>query len=313
MRARAGNPHLGEDRLAAQDDKVTTAPQVIKAPQAIKVPWRDRAGRFSGLKATCFAALFLPGLWVLGQALTGTLGPRPVTEAIHELGLWTIRLLFLALAITPLRQAWRWQGLIQIRRMVGVGAFCYVLAHVSGYVVDQGFDLVKVLSEIVSRIYLTIGILAVLALVPLAATSTDAMVRRIGGRNWRRLHQLIYGIAVLATIHFFMQSKLFVDEATVMGGLYLWLMGYRLLARRGAVPVWRLACLGVAAAALTAFGEAAWFWLTRGVDLTRVLGANFSTVTGIRPAVYVLGITAVVTLVALLRAAPLWAGQRARA
>ena len=100
MRAGAGSPHLGEDRLAAQDDKVTTAPQVIKAPQAIKVPWRDRAGRFSALKATCFAALFLPGLWVLGQALIGTLGPRPVTEAIHELGLWTIRLLFLALAIT---------------------------------------------------------------------------------------------------------------------------------------------------------------------------------------------------------------------
>lgn len=297
--------------MAARDDTVTTASQVIK-PQAIKVPWRDRSGRFSALKAGCFAALFLPGLWVLGQALTGTLGPRPVTEAIHELGLWTIRLLFLALAITPLRQAWRWPALLQIRRMIGVAAFCYVLAHVSGYVVDQGFDLAKVLSEIVSRIYLTIGILAVLALAPLAATSTDAMIRRIGGRNWRRLHQLIYGIAVLATIHYFMQSKLYVDEATVMAGLYLWLMGYRLLAWRGPVPVWRLACLGVAAAALTASGEAAWFWLTRGIDPTRVLMANLGTVTGVRPAVYVLGITAAVTLVALLRALPQRTAQRVR-
>ena len=298
--------------MAARDDTVTTAPQVIKPP-AIKVPWRDRSGRFSALKAGCFAALFLPGLWVLGQALTGTLGPRPVTEAIHELGLWTIRLLFLALAITPLRQAWRWPALLQIRRMIGVAAFCYVLAHVSGYVVDQGLDLAKVLSEIVSRIYLTIGILAVLALAPLAATSTDAMIRRIGGRNWRRLHQLIYGIAVLAAIHYFMQSKLYVDEATVMGGLYLWFMGYRLLAWRGPVTLWRLACLGVAAAALTASGEAAWFWLTRGIDPTRVLMANLGTATGVRPAVYVLGITASVTLVALLRALPQRAAQRVRA
>ena len=278
-----------------------------------RFPWQERNGRFSPLKAVCFAALFLPGLWVLGQALLGQLGPRPVTEAIHELGLWTIRLLFLTLAITPLRAAWRWPQLILVRRMIGVAAFCYVVAHVSGYVVDQGFDLAKVLSEIVSRFYLTFGAIAVFGLAALAATSTDGMIRRLGGRKWRRLHQLGYGIAVLASIHYFMQSKLFVDEATVMGGLYLWLMGYRLLAWRGPVPLWRLAALSVAASALTALGEAGYYALTRGVDLGRVLAANFTTVTGIRPAVYVLGITLAVTLVALLRAAPLRAGQRARA
>ena len=161
--------------------------------------------------------------------------------------MWTIRLLFLALAVTPLRQAWRWPQLILLRRMIGVAAFCYVVAHVSGYVVDQAFDLTKVFSEIVSRIYLTIGAVAVLGLAALAATSTDAMIRRIGGRNWRRLHQAGYGIAMLATIHFFMQSKLFVGEATVMGGLYLWLMGYRLLAWLGPVPTWRLAGLSLVA------------------------------------------------------------------
>ncbi|MEI9985970.1 MAG: ferric reductase-like transmembrane domain-containing protein [Aliidongia sp.] len=148
-----------------------------------RFPWQERNGRFSPLKAACFAALFVPALWVLGQALLGDLGPRPVTEAIHELGLWTIRLLFLALAITPLRLAWRWPQLILLRRMIGVAVFCYALAHVSGYVVDQGFDLAKVLSEIVSRIYLTIGAVAVLALVPLAVTSTDGMIRRLGARR----------------------------------------------------------------------------------------------------------------------------------
>ena len=278
-----------------------------------RFPWQERNGRFSLLKATCFAALFLPGFWVLGQALTGTLGARPVTEAIHELGLWTIRLLFLALAITPLRLAWRWPQLILLRRMIGVAAFCYALAHVTGYVVDQGFDLAKVLSEIVSRIYLTIGAVAVLTLVPLAVTSTDGMIRRLGGRNWRRLHQLSYGIGALGSIHYFMQSKLFVDEATVLGGLYLWLMGYRLLAWFGPVSLWRLAALGVAAAGLTALGEAGYYNLTRGIDLGRVLAANLSTVTGIRPAVYVLGITLAVALVAALRALPLRQGRPARA
>lgn len=278
-----------------------------------RFPWQERNGRFSALKAACFGALFLPGLWVLGQALTGSLGARPVTEAIHELGLWTIRLLFLSLAVTPLRLAWRWPQLILLRRMIGVAAFCYALAHIGGYVVDQGFDLGKVLSEIVSRIYLVIGATAALGLAALAATSTDGMIRRLGGRRWRRLHQLSYGIGLLAAIHYFMQSKLFVDEATVLGGLYLWLMGYRLLARLGPVSLWRLAALGLASAGLTALGEAGYYTLTRGIDLWRVLAANLSAVTGIRPAVYVLGITLAVALVAALRALPMRVGRTARA
>jgi len=283
-----------------------------RGPSVTRFPWQERNGRFSPLKAAGFAALFLPGLWVLGQALSDNLGARPVTEAIHELGLWAIRLLFLSLAITPLRQVWRWPQLILLRRMIGVAAFCYALLHIGGYVVDQGFDLPKVLSEIVSRIYLTIGAVAVLALVPLAVTSTDGMIRRLGGR-WRLLHQLSYGVGLLGAIHFFLQSKLFVDEATVMGGLYLWLMGYRLSAWFGPVSLWRLGALGLAASGLTALGEAGYYTLTRGIDLGLILAANLSTVTGIRPAVYVLGITLAVALIAVLRALPLRIGRPARA
>jgi methionine sulfoxide reductase heme-binding subunit len=275
----------------------------------IKYPWNDRGGRFSLQKAVCFAALFGPGLWVLALALLGELGARPVTEAIHQLGLWTIRLLFLSLAVTPLRQAWRWAALIHLRRMIGVAACFYAVAHVGGYVVDQNFDLAKVLSEIVSRIYLVIGAVAVLGLLALAATSTDAMIRRIGGMNWRRLHQMSYGIALLGSIHFFMQSKLEVGEATVMGGLYLWLMGYRMLARFRPVTLWMLAGLGLAASGITGFGEAAYFYFARGVDPSRVLVANFSSVTGIRPAVFVFGITLAVTAVAVFRTAPRRVGQ----
>jgi sulfoxide reductase heme-binding subunit YedZ len=142
--------------------------------------------------------------------------------------------------------------------------------------------------------------------VPLAATSTDAMVRRLGGRNWRRLQQVSYGIVVLAMIHYFMQLRLLVDdESIVMGGLYLWLMGYRLAAWLGGpVSPVRLVGLGVAAAGLTALGEAGFFWLNRAVDPVRVLAANLSTDIGIRPAVFVLGITLAIATVAVLRVAP---------
>ena len=84
----------------------------------IKYPWRERNSRFSPLKAVCFGALFLPALWVLGLALLGQLSARPIKEAILDLGLWAIRLQFLALAITPLRMAWRWKSLVLVRRMI---------------------------------------------------------------------------------------------------------------------------------------------------------------------------------------------------
>src|SRR6266849_5410790 len=128
----------------------------------------------------------------------GWLQPQPYTAAIREIGLWTIRLIFIALAITPLRGVLQWSRLILVRRMIGVAAFAYALTHLSLYTADQMFDLVKVASEIVSRIYLTIGFAAVIGLSALAATSTDGMIRRLGGRNWQRLHRLVYLIALRA-------------------------------------------------------------------------------------------------------------------
>ena len=112
------------------------------------------------------------------------------------------------------------------------------------------------------RIYLTIGFAALLGLSALAATSTDGMVRRLG-RRWQTLHRLVYLIALLAVIHYWMQSKLEIWEPTIMAGIYLWLMGYRLLARRlavrGRLPLAWIGALGVAAAVLTAAGRGAIF------------------------------------------------------
>ena len=172
-------------------------------------PWSDYSGRLSPLKLAVFVALFVPAGWVAFAYGFGLLGARPFNEAIHEIGLWTIRLIFLALAVTPLRQILQWPRLILVRRMIGVAAFAYVLVHFSFYIGEpEAFDLEKVASEIVHRVYLTIGFAALLGLAALAATSTDGMVRRLGGRRWQLLHRLVYAIGVLAVIHYCFQSKL---------------------------------------------------------------------------------------------------------
>jgi methionine sulfoxide reductase heme-binding subunit len=258
------------------------------------VPWRDFSGRFSPLKLAVLVALFGPALWTLMAFQLGWLEPRPFNEAIHSIGLWTIRLIFITLAITPLRQILQWPRLLVVRRMVGVAAFAYAATHFTLYAADQAFDLAKIATEIVLRIYLTIGFTTVLGLSALAATSTDGMIRRLGPRRWQRLHRLVYVIALLATVHYWMQSKLEIWEPTIIAGIYVWLMGYRLLARfvgvRGRLPLTWVGALGPIAAALTALGEAAYFRLAFGVDPMRVLDANLSLVTGVRPAVIVLGL-----------------------
>lgn len=255
-------------------------------------PWRERGGPVAPLKLAVFVALFVPGLWIGAAYFLGELGARPLTEAIREIGLWTLRWLFITLAITPLRQILQWPRLIRIRRILGVAVFAYAVAHLSLYAADEAFDLVTVASEIVRRIYLTIGFIALLGVAALAATSTDATLRRLGGRGWRRLHALVYPIALLGCIHFFLQAKLDVWEPTVMFGWLAWLFGYRLLARatgaRGRMPILWVGGLGLAAALATALGEAVYFHFAFGADPWRVLAVNVSLATGLRPAVVVL-------------------------
>jgi sulfoxide reductase heme-binding subunit YedZ len=270
----------------------------------VKYPWYDYQRRLSPLKLTVFIALFLPASWTLVAFATGNLGARPLNEAIHQQGLWTIRLILTALAITPLRAILQWQRLILVRRMVGIGAFAYVIFHFSLYVADQGFNPVAVAREIVLRIYLTIGFVALLGLAALAATSTDKMVRRLG-RRWQTLHRLVYVIAVLGLIHYSMQSKLEQWEPTIADGIFVWLMGYRLLAAkfavRGRLALGWVAALGVVATILTALGEALYFQLAFHVDPARVLVADFSLQTGVRPAVIVLGFSLIVLVAGALR------------
>jgi len=270
-----------------------------------KLPWRDNSGRFSPLKLAVFAALFLPGAWTVLSYPLDALGARPLNEAIHQFGLWGFRFLLISLTITPARLVLQFPRLVLVRRMIGVAAAAYIAIHVSLYVVDQMFDLWKVASEIVLRIYLTIGFVALLGLAALAATSTDAMVRRLGGRGWSRLHRTVYVIAILAAIHYFMQRKLEIYEPTVTAGLLFWLLSYRFVLRRYGerrrLPIWAVFLLGLAAGLATAAGEAAYFRLGLGIDPALILSANLTLDVGLRPGWVVLAVGLAVTALAAWR------------
>lgn len=269
------------------------------------LPWQDPSGRPSVLKATTFLVLFAPGVInAVGYPL-GLLGARPITALIQAMGLWAIRLLFVALAITPARQILRVPRLILVRRMVGIAAFGYAAIHLVAFAADKMFDLAVIASEIVLRGYLTVGAIALVLLCALAAISTDAMIRRLGARRWQMLQRSVYAIAFIATVHFFMQSKINATEPTVMAGLLLWLLGYRVLYWRGGArpaasrPV--LIGLSFGAGLLTALGEATYFALFTGIDPTRVLEANLSLVAGLRPSWIVLAIALGIVALAVAR------------
>src|SRR5262245_32744142 len=195
--------------------------------------WRDRRGRLSALRIITLALLLVPiALATTAPYTSEEFNARPLNDLIHRAGYWALLFVVMALAITPLRRIARFGALIDVRRMIGVGAFCYAAVHISLYIADQKFNLVKVATEIALRVYLTIGFTALLGLTALAVTSTDGMVRRLGPRRWQRLHQLIYVIILLALIHFFQQTKADVWVPTFVAGLVGWLLGYRLI-------VWR--------------------------------------------------------------------------
>jgi sulfoxide reductase heme-binding subunit YedZ len=254
--------------------------------------WRDRRGRVSALRVAVLAFLALPVALAAHAFLTAGLGARPINDLIHRTGYWALVFLLVSLAVTPLARVGRLNGLIDVRRMLGVGTCVYAVTHILLFVADQMFDLLKVATEIVLRLYLTIGFIALLGLIALAVTSTDAMVRRLGSGRWQRLHQLVYGIALLALIHFFQQTKADIWVPTFTAGLFVWLMGYRLMMRwrRGAPTALALLVLAAIASALVFAGEAIGIALYYNVSPLLVLQSTFDfDLDMIRPGWLVLG------------------------
>jgi len=270
----------------AQADAAPPPAATRRRPVRKKALWRDPAGRISALKLISLILLCTPALVLAIQWADGLLGPRALTEVIHGTGLWTIRLLFITLAISPAAPLLRWPRIMLVRRMTGVACALYGGAHLMLYSLDEKLNLLTIVSEIALRIYLTIGFVALLGLAALAITSTDGWVRRLGAK-WVTLHRLIYPIALLATVHFFLQSKADVTEAVLMSGFLAWLLVWRLLPRAWRDKPWPLPILAIIATVATALFEAGWYYARNGVDPAMIIDANFDVSYGLRPAVWV--------------------------
>jgi sulfoxide reductase heme-binding subunit YedZ len=273
---------------------------------------REKNGTISPHKLIAFTGSCLPALYLLGLAINRDLGAQPLVELTHQTGDWSVRLLFLSLCITPARRLFNAPKLFLMRRTFGVAAFFYALAHFLLYVIDQNFALGTVAREIVLRLYLTIGFAALVMMTALGVTSTDGMVRRIGGARWNKLHKLAYLIAILAVIHFMMQKKLNIYEPTWMAGLLAWLLFYRFVQKRMRdIRLPHLIGLVIAATLFTIAAEALWYGLLTGVNWQRVLHANLMFPEAVRPAWVVLFVTGNITL-ATLAAQWMWPKTSAR-
>ncbi|MFB3852295.1 MAG: sulfite oxidase heme-binding subunit YedZ [Vicinamibacterales bacterium] len=160
------------------------------------------------LWATIFVAALLPLASLAWRGHQGTLGANPIETLTRETGLWTLRLLLTTLAVTPLRRLLSWNGIIRVRRMLGLFAFFYASLHYLTYLwLDQFFSLGDMIADIGRRPFITVGFAAFILLVPLAATSTAKMMRLLGGRRWRMLHRLSYAAAVLGVFHYWWLVK----------------------------------------------------------------------------------------------------------
>lgn len=185
------------------------------------------AGRWA--KPVLFGAALLPLAYLLSAAYLDQLGANPAEALVRGSGDWTLRMLCIALLITPLRQALSWQSLARMRRMFGLFVFFYALLHFAAYAwLDQGLDGADISADIAKRPFILVGVSALLLLVPLAATSFNAAQRWLGAARWRTVHRAVYLVAVLAVLHFFWMragKRNFAEVAvyaTVLAALLAW-------------------------------------------------------------------------------------------
>lgn len=187
------------------------------------------------LKPAVFVLALVPFVLLVIRAFTDDLGANPVEKIEHVTGLWALRFLLITLSITPLRRMTHWNALPRLRRMLGLFAFFYVCLHFSTWLVfDHSLNIAEMLKDIRKRPYITVGFSAFVLLIPLAITSTNAMMRRLGGARWRRLHSLVYIVGTLAILHFLWLVKADKREPIFYGLILITLLVLRLpaMARR---------------------------------------------------------------------------------
>ncbi len=182
-------------------------------------------------KPTVFALCLLPFLWLFYRALLDQLGANPQEALIRATGDWALRFLCIVLAVTPLRVLSKTPSLARFRRMLGLFMYVYVLLHFLSYSwFDMGFDVADIVNDIIKRPFILVGALSLLLLTPLAATSFNAAIKRLGAKRWQLLHKLIYAVAGLAVLHFFWMraGKNDFAEVAVYAGILALLLGWRL-------------------------------------------------------------------------------------
>ena len=189
------------------------------------------ASRIPRVKPFVFAACLIPALLLVRDAFTGGLGVNPIEDITHRTGDWALRFLLVTLAVTPLRRLAGWHGLIRFRRMFGLFAFFYAVLHFSTYLVfDHFFDLLLIIDDVAERKYVTAGFVAFLLMIPLAVTSTQGWIRRLGKR-WATLHRLVYASAIAGVVHFLWLVKIDIGEPLIYAAILALLLAVRLASR----------------------------------------------------------------------------------
>ncbi len=246
-------------------------------------PWQDGNRGFSWLKAATFALMFAPAIWLVAQVAAGEFGPVPLGGMTYWSGFWATGLLLLALAVTPAAAIVRWRRLLVVRRMIGVTALAYAIAHVIIYFALRFWDFAFIAKEMATRLSLIMATVSTIGLIALGATSFDAAIRWMGAAAWQRLHQAIYATAALAILHYLLSPGLFPDQF-LLSGLFFWLMTWRLLQRHGlGADARALTALAVASSLFTAAFQVGCIWAFRDYALQEILDIYFTSVLGIPP------------------------------
>jgi methionine sulfoxide reductase heme-binding subunit len=190
------------------------------------------------VKPLVFAVCLVPAANLGIDALQSELTANPIAEVMNRLGFWTLSFLVLSLAATPMKTLFGWTFQMRVRRMVGLFAFFYATLHLATYLaLDQAFDLSDILEDIAKRKFITVGFAAFLLLVPLAATSTDRAVRRLGFPRWKRIHRLAYVAAVLGVVHFVWRVKADYLQPALFGAALVVLFALRFASRKPRRPI----------------------------------------------------------------------------
>jgi methionine sulfoxide reductase heme-binding subunit len=267
-------------------------------------PWQDRNRRFSRLKATTFALMLWPAIrtaWLVGVGDYGNTWSLALPALTYWSGVWATVILLMALAVTPAAAILRWPALVDVRRMIGVTALVYTIAHVVIYFALRRWDFANIATDMTTRLTLIVATLSTIGLIVLGATSVDAAVRYMGAKNWQRLHTTNYVISALAILHVLLARGTYTEQY-VLTAIFVWLMAWRVLARYGlGTNAKALAMLAVASCLVAAFLEAGFLWARRGFDVWETLGVNFNLAVldfGYPPAWQVLALGLAVVLAA---------------